>query len=107
MGDGDGGATHHQRVQGVADQEFGFGIDARGGFVEDKNLRIVRQRARERQKLPLPDRQGCASLVDRMIETQRQCIIKYIICLKQWRIFIKLKRDQMTPCGKTTKFGIC
>src|SRR5687767_3060414 len=47
MGNRDGGTTVHDHLQRVADQQFGFGIDARGGFVEDQDARIERERARE------------------------------------------------------------
>ena len=63
--DGDRRAARHQDVQRVADEELGFGVDARRRFVEDQHARIEGQRAGERQQLLLADRQGCAALGDR------------------------------------------
>src|SRR5882724_2679107 len=45
VGDDQRGAAFDHAAEGVADAEFGFGVDAGGGFVEDQDLRIVRQRA--------------------------------------------------------------
>ncbi len=44
-----------QAVERFADQKLGLGIDARGGFVEDQELWIVRQGAREADELALAD----------------------------------------------------
>ena len=40
-------------AQCIPHAEFGFGIDARGGFVEDENLRLMGERPREGNKLLL------------------------------------------------------
>ena len=63
--DRDRRAAGHQHVQRVANQQLGFGVDARRRLVEDQDARIERQRARERQQLLLPDRQRRAALGDR------------------------------------------
>ena len=41
MGDDQGGAAAEQAVEGFADLEFGFGVHAGGGFVEDQEAWIV------------------------------------------------------------------
>ena len=62
----------HQHVQRVADDQLGFGVDARRGLVENQDARIEGQRARERQQLLLPDRQRRAALGDRARVAVRQ-----------------------------------
>ncbi len=49
-------------AQCVLNQQFGFGVDAGGRFVEHQNLRVGRQHARECEQLPLTLRQVLAAL---------------------------------------------
>jgi hypothetical protein len=72
MRDGDRRAAGHQHVQRVADEQFGFGVDAGRGFVEDQHARIEGERAREREQLFLADRQRRAALGHRARVAVRQ-----------------------------------
>src|SRR5271156_2423346 len=69
---------HHSRaafqkpVERVAYQEFRLGIDARCGFIEDHELRIVRERARETNELPLAHGECRAALCDRSFHALRE-----------------------------------
>jgi hypothetical protein len=65
MRDGNRRPSRHQDVQRVADEDFGFRVDARGRFVEYEHAGIEGQRPRERQQLFLPHRQGRPALGDR------------------------------------------
>ena len=47
VGDDQRGAAFDHAAEGVADTEFGFGVHAGGGFVENQDFWIVRQGARE------------------------------------------------------------
>ena len=53
MRDHDGRAAFHQARQRLANAQLGFGVDARGGFVQDQEARIVGQRAGETDELLL------------------------------------------------------
>src|SRR6516165_12644310 len=64
VGDNERGAAGEQAVERFADHQFGFRIDAGGGFVEDQIARIVRQGASEADELALADGKSRASLVD-------------------------------------------
>ena len=57
MRDGNRGSTRHQGGERISNQQLGFRIDARCGFVENEHARIERQRPREGKQLLLPDRQ--------------------------------------------------
>ena len=71
VGDHDRGAAFDHAGQRVAHAEFGFGVDARGGFVEDEDLGIVRQRSGERDELLLAGRQRAAALLHLPRRTRR------------------------------------
>src|ERR1700733_2287737 len=64
MRDDECGAAAEEAVERFADQEFGFGIDARCGFVEDEEARIVREGTGEIDELALADAERGAALVD-------------------------------------------
>ena len=50
-----GRAAFEQAVERFSNHQFGFGVHARSGFIENQEFWIVRQRAREADKLPLAD----------------------------------------------------
>ena len=60
------------RLERVAHAEFGFGIHAGSGFVENQNLRLVRQGARERDELLLSGGKRRAALADFFVEALGQ-----------------------------------
>ena len=62
--DDERGAAAEQAVERFADLEFGFGVDAGSGFVEDEEARIVREGAREIDELALADAERGAAFVD-------------------------------------------
>src|SRR5712664_421203 len=64
MRDDQRGAAAEQAVEGIADLQLGLGVHAGGGFVEDKGARIVREGAREIDKLALTNGKCGAALVD-------------------------------------------
>ena len=74
--DHDGGAAFEQTVERFADHHFRLGVDARSGFVENQEFRIVRQGAREAHQLALADGKSGAALGDRRFHALRQRIEK-------------------------------
>src|SRR6516162_314557 len=64
MGNHEGGASGKQAAQGFADLQFGFGVHARGGLIENREARIVGQGAGEVDELALADGKRGAALVD-------------------------------------------
>src|ERR1700720_1774180 len=64
MRDDQGGAAAQQAVEGFADLDFGFGVHAGGGFVEDEEARIVGQGAGEVDELALAYRERGAAFAD-------------------------------------------
>ena len=63
--------SHHAR-QGVAYAELGLGVNARSGFVQNQEARIVRQRPRETDQLLLPGGKAAAALSDFVAKPFRQ-----------------------------------
>jgi len=51
MRDDQSSAATEQAVESFADLQLGFGVHAGGGFVEDQEARIVRERTREIDEL--------------------------------------------------------
>ncbi len=74
MRDHDRRAAFHQARQRIANPQFGFGVDARGGFVQNQIPRTVRQRAGETDELLLAGGKSGAALAHGLIETLRQRI---------------------------------
>jgi hypothetical protein len=64
MSDDQGGAALEQAVESLADQHFGGGIDAGGGFVENQESGIVGEGAREADQLALADGESGTALGD-------------------------------------------
>src|SRR5260370_5484954 len=62
--DDERGAAAEQAVEGIADLQFGFGVHARGGFVEDEEAGIVGEGAGEIDELALADGERGAAHVD-------------------------------------------
>ena len=73
MCDGDGGASAEQAFLGVANEEFGVGFDAGGGFVEDQDFGFVDQGAGEADELFLAGGEVGAAFEDGFLETPGQC----------------------------------
>lgn len=63
VGDHESGATRQQPSQSFANLQFRFRIDARCGFIEDQELRIVREGPGETDQLPLTDRESGPALI--------------------------------------------
>ena len=57
-------AAHHQAVERALDGGLGFVVHGRGGLVENQDRRVLQDRARQRQALPLPTRELHAALAD-------------------------------------------
>ena len=72
VGNDQRGASFDHAAERVAHFEFGFGIDARSGFVEDQNLRLVRQGAGERDELLLSGRKRRSALANLFVESVGQ-----------------------------------
>src|SRR5258708_1190007 len=66
-------APFDHTAQRVAYAEFGFGIYARCGFVQNQNLRIVRQGAGEGDELLLAGGERRSALADLLVEPAGQC----------------------------------
>lgn len=56
VGNDDGSTIFGKYINGILNQLFGFGIDGRSGFVQDKNAGIINISTNERNELALPDR---------------------------------------------------
>ena len=65
-------AAFDHAVQRIAHAELGFGIHTGSGFVEDQDLRIVRQRPGKRDQLLLPGGKRAAALAHFFVESSRQ-----------------------------------
>ncbi len=59
-------------VQSFPNAQLGFRIHAGGGFIQDENPRIMRQRARKPDKLLLTGGEAIASFTNRRIKLLRQ-----------------------------------
>ena len=72
MRDDDGRAALHQLLQRFANPQFGFGVDAGSGFVQNQEARVVRQRAGEVDELLLAGGISGAAFAHRLRETFRK-----------------------------------
>src|SRR5438105_1440927 len=72
MRDGDTGAAGQESGHRFADSPFRFGVDTRRRFVEYEDCGIVHERPRDGQQLPLPVREICATLAERLVESARE-----------------------------------
>ncbi len=72
VGDDQGCSSLDHAVERVAHAEFGFGIDAGSGFVENQDLRFVGQGAGERDELLLPGGKRGAAFADFFVESLGQ-----------------------------------
>ena len=61
-------AALHDFVEGGVDLGFGDGVERAGGLVEDQDRRVLQQRARDRQPLPLAAGQHAAALAGMGLE---------------------------------------
>src|SRR5439155_23485024 len=57
-------AVEHRRGQRVLHEQLCFAVERRSGFVENQNRRVLQQRARNGQPLPLASRQFLAALAN-------------------------------------------
>ena len=72
MRDDERGAIAHELHQRLLDAALGFVVERRGGFVEDQDGRVLEQRARDRDALPLAAREQRAAIADLGVEALRQ-----------------------------------
>src|SRR3954451_1122421 len=66
------GATLHQGAQGLLDRGLRGGIEGRSRFVEDQDRRVLQDRPRDAQALPLATGELGAALADYGLVTGRQ-----------------------------------
>ena len=62
MRDDERRAVVHQLLQRILDEALGLGVERGGRFVEDQDRRILQQRARDRDALPLSAREQHAAI---------------------------------------------
>ena len=72
MGDHERRAADHQPVERVEDDRFGLRVDRRGRLVEDQDRRVLEERARDRDPLPLAAGQLRAALAEQRVVPLRQ-----------------------------------
>ena len=65
-------AVVHQLIERPLDDALGFGVQRRRRFVENQDRRILEQRARDRDALPLPARQQHAAIAHHRVQSGRQ-----------------------------------
>jgi hypothetical protein len=64
MRDDQGSAARKQAVERLANLQFGLCVNARGGFIEDEEARIVSEGARKADELALAHGQSGATFID-------------------------------------------
>ena len=69
VGDHQAGAAPHQLGDGALDLLLGLRVHRAGGLVEHQDRRVHGQRARERQQLPLADRDVLAPLAEPVVRS--------------------------------------
>ena len=70
--DNERGATFHQVVQSFLDEGFRFGIERRGGFVEDQDGWVLQNGAGDGDALAFSGREAVAAFTDRCFVVFRQ-----------------------------------
>ena len=76
MGDDDGGAVAHHKVQSLLDQNFRFGIDIGGGFIENQNIRLHHHGPGKGEQLALAHGKVGAAFIQARVITLRQPFYK-------------------------------
>src|SRR5690606_9687483 len=74
VGDDESGTSLHDLIQRSLDMPFGFGIQCRGGLVENQQGRILEQCARNGQALALPTGKQYAVLTDEGVVALRHLL---------------------------------
>ena len=64
VGDDEDGAAGHQIVERTLHEHFGFGVELRGGFVEDENGRVFEQGAGDGEALALAAGEALTAVAD-------------------------------------------
>ena len=72
MGNDDGGASTHERIHRRLHMSLRLGVERRRCFVENQDGRVLQNRTRDRNTLPLAAGQANAVLADEGLETLRQ-----------------------------------
>src|SRR5437870_11742410 len=57
-------AALHERLERLLDVALGFAVESGGGLVENQHRRVLEERARDGEPLPLPARKAHAVLAD-------------------------------------------
>src|SRR5512135_2151297 len=73
----EGGAVLHQTRERLLDQRLGFGVESRGGFIEDEHARVADQSAGDRQPLLLSAGELGTMLSDVRLDSLRQAADKF------------------------------
>ena len=93
MGDDEAGAVVHQALQRLLHQRLRFAIERAGGLVQDQDSRVLQQRPRDGDALPLP-----AGEVDSALAQQRFIAIwqgeDELVCIGRLR-----RRDDFVVAG--------
>ena len=70
----------HQVRERVLHEQLGLGVERRGRFVEDQDRRVLQERARDREPLPLPAGQALPALADRRVVAVGQLAMNSCAC---------------------------
>ena len=80
----DVGASAHEALQRILDQELAFAVERAGGFVEDQNARIAEERARDRDALALAAGKFRTPLTEQGVVTFGQ-VADELVCVSRLR----------------------
>ena len=69
MGDHENGAPYHQVRERLLHEFFGFGVEFRGGLIENQDWRILQQGAGDGDALPLAAAQPLAAIADHVSDS--------------------------------------
>src|SRR5207302_11047360 len=76
--DDEGGSAPAQGVKSVLNERLALAVQAGGGFIEDEDSRICKNRARNGHALALPAGQTDAALADDRVVTFLECFDEFI-----------------------------
>ena len=76
--DHDHGAVLHQVGQRLLHQHFRFGVEMRGGFVQNQDGRVLEQGAGDGDALPLAAAQPHAAVADHRLVAFRQALDEFV-----------------------------
>ena len=107
VGNDQRGAVGHDVIERILDVALGLGVECRRRFVENEDRRVLEDRSRNRQALPLAAGKQDTVLADQSVETGRQLIDEFSrISIFRSLLDISSRRAGQIAVGNIVRDGV-